>query len=211
MNRNTSTFGLILLIAVGFVSTQVATPLLNKDCIESLKPLYLGNCSSDYAVVAAAAVELGWCLKDPSNADLKGIAVSAQDIMCKCTICHSTQGNGCGGGFIEKALQYLKNGGVGGSYNKRTANTKTTITGGPTNYRDCLNYWSDICDPSEESCIDNKFDLARMDPTHKDTYCPSLNCNRQSSITIASAQTPKFLDSYTPVTGKDNMILSLSK
>jgi hypothetical protein len=141
MNRNLTKYTLVLLIAVGFVVAQGIMPaMLNEGCVNSLKPMYQGNCSSDYAVVAATVVQLGFCLKAPTVADLKDIKISAQDIMCKCTACHSTPGNACGGGFVDKALNYLINNGVGGGYptQKQGIITKpATIKGGPTNYKDC--------------------------------------------------------------------------
>lgn len=206
-----SKLALLLLISVGYISAQGGLPstpaILDVTCVDSLKPLFQGNCSSDYAVIAAAAVELGWCLKDTKNAEFKGLSVSAQDIMCKCTACHSTPGNACGGGKIEEALKYLTTGGVGGSYPKQAVNTKTSaIVGGPTNYKDCLNYWTDVCDPSEETaCVYTPYDLSKSA-----TYCPPTDCNRQSTIKLADAQVTNFLKTHPKKNTAFNLHQSLS-
>jgi hypothetical protein len=152
-----------------------------KDCIPKLSPLYQGNCISDYAVVATAAVELGWCLKDMTK--FAEIRISAQDLICNCKDCHTIKGNGCMGGDVYKALDYIKkNNAVGGSYeNVGTQQTKTIPTGGPTGYTDCLQYWNKICDPTQETCT-----AATFDPKST-TFCPK-DCNRKTGATVAASK-----------------------
>lgn len=152
------------------------------DCVAKLTPMYQGNCISDYAVVATAAVELSWCLKDKTK--FGNIKLSAQDLICNCKDCHTIKGNGCMGGDISKAFDHIKNNNiVGGSYsNFGTQAEKTIPTGGPTGYRDCLNYWTKICDPTQETDCNT----APYDPTKVDN-CPT-NCNRKTGATVAASK-----------------------
>lgn len=138
----------VFLIAIGLqvVSTDAATDT----CISSLSPVYQGNCISDWAVIASAGVQLAWCKND---AKFIGMTISSQDMICNCETCHTVKGNGCLGGSVEKALDYLiANKGMGGDYNGADITKKDyQPLNGPTNYIDCLQYWSTICDPNEDN------------------------------------------------------------
>lgn len=152
------------------------------DCVATLKPLFQGNCISDYAVVATTAVELGWCLKDKTK--YQDIKLSAQDLICNCADCHTIKGNGCMGGNVSTALDHIyKNKIVGGSYEKfSTQQTKTIDTNGPQNYIDCLKYWTPVCDPTEES----NCNITPFDPKST-TFCPT-QCNRRTDKTVAESK-----------------------
>lgn len=152
------------------------------DCVNTLKPMFQGNCISDYAVVATTAVELGWCLKDKTK--YQDIKLSAQDLICNCADCHTIKGNGCMGGDISKALNYInQNKIVGGSYEKfSTQQTKTIDANGPQNYIDCLKYWTPVCDPTQES----NCNITPFDPKST-TFCPT-QCNRRTDKTVAESK-----------------------
>lgn len=176
------------IVAVIFaLSMNSSMTAIMDDCVATLSPLYQGNCISDYAVVATAAVELGWCLKD--KAKYEKIKLSAQDLICNCKDCHTIKGNGCMGGSAEKALNYIKDGKiVGGSYTDFGAQVKTIDASGPVNYTDCLNYWSKVCDPNQETtCV-----LTAYDPKST-TFCPT-QCNRKTEKTVADSKITKVLN-----------------
>lgn len=122
-------------------------------CIGTLQPIFQGSCISDWASIASTAVELNWCLKNPST--LKNIKISTQDMLCNCKDCHTVKGNGCLGGRVKEALKWIKDGNsVGGSYQNYGVKTDAVV-GGPTDYFDCLNYFIAKCEPSvDTNCVD---------------------------------------------------------
>lgn len=176
MSKRFTLFVAILAITSSSVFTDVMT-----ECVATLMPLFQGNCVSDYAVVATTAVELAWCLKD--KAKYANIKLAAQDLICNCTDCHTIKGNGCMGGNIEKALNYIKNGQiVGGGYKELPAQAARTIDAtGPQNYKECLNYWTPICDPDvEDNC-------ATADFTKTAQTCLAA-CDRTTGVNVADAK-----------------------
>lgn len=159
-------------------------------CVQKLMPLFQGNCISDYASVAAAAVELGWCMKDETK--FSNIKFSAQDLICRCKDCHTIKGNGCLGGSVKTALNYIKDGkAVGGSYSEFGVQDLNIPAGGPTisnlddegihklKYVDCLKYWTPICDPTEpnSNCANTPYDPKAA------TSCPTA-CDRKTGKTL---------------------------
>lgn len=186
---NTKFYVIAILLALSMDS--VMSQNLDSLCVNSLEPLFTGNCASDYAVVVASAVELGWCLKDKAN--LLEMKISAQDIICNCADCHTIKGNGCMGGSYTKALLYLKDGkGKGGSYPEvvtyKPAKSFDTVTNGPKNYHDCLNYFMKPCDPDQETCVPVAFNPA--------THCGKVNCDRKPEILVANAGITGLLEAY---------------
>jgi hypothetical protein len=85
-----------------------------------------------------------------------GMSYSSQDLICNCTECHTVKGNGCLGGSVEKALDHFIAGkGMGGNYSGEAVNKKVYASvSGPKNYVDCIQYWSDVCDPNEDQNCD---------------------------------------------------------
>jgi hypothetical protein len=97
------------------------------------------------------------------------------------------------GGSYTKALLYLKNGkGKGGSYPEvvpyKTDKSFDTVTNGPKNYHDCLNYFVKPCDPDQETCVPKVFNPA--------TDCGKVDCDRKPAIAVANAGITGLLDSY---------------
>lgn len=202
MNMKFYVIAILLALSMGSARSQY----LNQVCVNYLEPLFTGNCASDYAVIAATAVEYAWCLRNP--ADFKQMKISSQDIICNCTECHTIKGNGCMGGQYLKALEYLKTGkGKGGSYPEAVPFDKDksfdTITNGPKNYHDCLSYFRKPCDPDQETTCD----LKAFNPA---TDCGKVICDRKPAITVANASITGLLKQYSVKKGKADMESSLS-
>jgi len=181
----------LLLVALTLALSM--SPVLStdmEDCVNKLMPMFQGNCISDYAVVATTAVELGWCLNDKEK--YKDIKLSAQNLICSCKDCHTIKGNGCMGGDVKKALDYIKDGSaVGGSYIEFSAQGARTIAdGGPKNYNDCMVYWTKICDPTSEAGCD----IAKFDSSST-VSCPvdTTMCSRDSTKAVKDCKVTDVL------------------
>jgi hypothetical protein len=176
----------VMLALSCYVTADIPEKL--KPCVGKLMPMFQGNCISDYAVVATTAVELGWCAKDITKYD--DIRFSAQDIVCNCKDCHTVKGNGCMGGNVKQALEYIKSGkNVGGTYIAGAATSKTIATPGPQGYKNCLKYWTKICDPTIKgsNCGNPVYNPADA------TVCPNISdaevkCTTDPAIKYADSK-----------------------
>ena len=179
MKRTTSTLiyftalGLLLRtgLADGTATTTtgidwtVATKTKCNDRIS--RPLYMGGCTSDYALVTASWIEDLLCIDSehnfgpsatpPSSTDPSwqffntNFRISYQDIICNCPACQSIQGNGCFGGDYAQVLDYVvKNGVVGGADPSIVASAKIDVSPNPKTadlgkFTRCLDYFLKPC------------------------------------------------------------------
>lgn len=185
-----SKFTILALMLILSCSIRADIPEKLSNCVNKLMPMYQGNCISDYAVVATTAVELGWCATNSTK--YSDIRFSSQDIICNCKECHNVKGNGCMGGQIKKALDYIKNGkNVGGTYLEGAVTTATIDSNGPQGYKNCLKYWTKICDPTEETCPTfNPKDVA---------VCPDISnaetkCTADTTVKYSEAKVTKAIN-----------------
>ena len=191
MKSRIGSYTLLLLLAAGLAS---ATNL--DTCLQELNTLYQGKCSSDYAVVASAALELKWCIKDPTK--YKGLKLSAQDIVCNCEACHNIKNNGCWGGSVKEALEYIKLGKVSGGTYPNVSFTQPTFADTITNYKLCLPYFDAICDPdTETSCQQKTFSTA--------THCPEKCSDPNQTLDVKTTGTSGILHSYSEKVGFSNI------
>lgn len=175
MPRISLVISFTLLLAASSLQQQQGQSL--DTCLGKVKAMYQGNCIADYAVVVTTAVELAWCR---IGSQYDNVRLSAQHLICNCKQCHLEEGgNGCLGGDLAQALNFVTGGGnmVGGGYPGQDLSNRDFGADGPRNYSDCLQYWSAPCDPSEESCNYEPYDLSRINPLAPNTYCPT-ECNR---------------------------------
>ena len=213
MSKSLAAIAFIMLLSMTPVITQAVSPSPEQlECINALEPMFLSNCASDYAVATTTAVEYALCMKDRTK--LKGIKISAQDIICNCTTCHTVPGNGCMGGKYKEALTYLKTKALGGSYiNAPLVTQAFAVAPAPlSNYSDCLAYFRPVCDPD----VEDKCDIAPYNPKLA-TNCPTT-CNRKTGAIlidtvrmngiVGTTETKKTPADYTLSLGQGRPLIS---
>lgn len=200
------TFTIISSLKAG---TTTITDANKNNCPHLIQAAWSGPCISDWAIAVAGAVSSQLCLKKSA---FKTLRVSYQDLICNCDACHIVKGNGCMGGKVEEALNFIRNkGAVGGGAHGMNDNqpTFTAEQKGPKIFKYCTNYYGEECYminlTGKKQCAagSNKYDQS--------TQCFDV-CKYNSDVAgkkVDEVREKEMITSSAKITGKSSMVTAL--
>lgn len=167
---------LILTITLTLTNLTITAPPLDwtkrrPECFTDFDmPNLLQDCpGGDWAFMMAKALELNWCFKGGRN-----VQFSPYDLICNCEFCSTIEGNGCKGGNVKMAANWIiKNGLAGGSIEPKKEKLSSKP---PWGYNYCLQHPQANCHFTGLYGANKCSTVTPFDPEKVNTQCPQ-NCN----------------------------------